>query len=217
MQAAPRSKGNKTMAEWTLGVAVFAAVLFAAIPTPAQARDCSQIEDRSDRVECLTEELKRTNLRLEAHICAHRLTKLALATLGLEMGFTARTTPAQIITKFATDPGGQAQMINKALARASELIGQMIHTLVVVDDENEREVLSTCVETMSDRKRGTVVGGLSSTTTQPIDLDWLDDVMSSLDEPPELPPARVELGVDCTEPFTVSLPDDVLTECETGP
>lgn len=28
------------------------------------------------------------------------------------------------------------------------------------------------------------------------------------------PPTPVELGVDCTEPFTVSLPDDVLTECE---
>lgn len=28
-------------------------------------------------------------------------------------------------------------------------------------------------------------------------------------------PETVELGVDCTEPFTVSLPDDVLTECET--
>ena len=28
------------------------------------------------------------------------------------------------------------------------------------------------------------------------------------------PPEPVELGVDCTKPFTVSLPDDVLTECE---
>ena len=27
-------------------------------------------------------------------------------------------------------------------------------------------------------------------------------------------PTRVFLGVDCAEPFTVSLPDDVLTECE---
>ena len=27
-------------------------------------------------------------------------------------------------------------------------------------------------------------------------------------------PTRIFLGVDCTEPFTVSLPDDVLTECE---
>ena len=26
--------------------------------------------------------------------------------------------------------------------------------------------------------------------------------------------APVKLGVDCTEPVTVSLPDDVLTECE---
>ena len=28
------------------------------------------------------------------------------------------------------------------------------------------------------------------------------------------PPARVFFGVDCSKPFTVSLPDDVLTECE---
>ncbi len=49
------------------------------------------------------------------------------------------------------------------------------------------------------------------TIASPIDLDWLDEVISGLDEPP---PERVELGVDCTEPFTVSLPDDVLTECE---
>ena len=27
-------------------------------------------------------------------------------------------------------------------------------------------------------------------------------------------PTRIFLGVDCTEPFAVSLPDDVLTECE---
>ena len=27
-------------------------------------------------------------------------------------------------------------------------------------------------------------------------------------------PARIVLGVDCTQPLTVSLPDDVLTECE---
>ncbi len=29
------------------------------------------------------------------------------------------------------------------------------------------------------------------------------------------PPTRVILGVDCTKPLTISLPDDVLTECET--
>ena len=46
----------------------------------------------------------------------------------------------------------------------------------------------------------------------PADLDWLDDVMSGLDEGA---PERVELGVDCSEPFVVGLPDDVLTECET--
>ena len=45
----------------------------------------------------------------------------------------------------------------------------------------------------------------------PVDLDWLDGVLSELDEQA---PEPVELGVDCTEPFTVSLPDDVLTECE---
>ena len=28
------------------------------------------------------------------------------------------------------------------------------------------------------------------------------------------PPSRVILGVDCSEPLAVSLPDDVLTECE---
>ena len=33
-------------------------------------------------------------------------------------------------------------------------------------------------------------------------------------EEPRQGPTRVFLGVDCTEPFTVSLPDDVLTECE---
>ena len=30
-------------------------------------------------------------------------------------------------------------------------------------------------------------------------------------------PDRVKLGVDCTEPFTVGFPDDVLTECEATP
>ncbi|MDE0201389.1 MAG: hypothetical protein OXK73_03020 [Rhodospirillaceae bacterium] len=52
------------------------------------------------------------------------------------------------------------------------------------------------------------------TTAAPVaraDLDRLDRVMSGLDE---RAPAPVELGVDCAEPFTVSLPDDVLTECE---
>lgn len=33
------------------------------------------------------------------------------------------------------------------------------------------------------------------------------------DSPPD-PPHRVWLGVDCSELFVVSLPDDVLTECE---
>ena len=27
-------------------------------------------------------------------------------------------------------------------------------------------------------------------------------------------PTRIFLGVDCTKPLTISLPDDVLTECE---
>ena len=49
------------------------------------------------------------------------------------------------------------------------------------------------------------------TDAAPVDLDWLDGVLSGLDEQA---PERVELGVDCTEPFTVSLPDGVLTECE---
>ena len=66
-----------------------------------------------------------------------------------------------------------------------------------------------------------------TTTAQvaPVDLDWLDGVLADLDEPleseappePDQPPQRVTLGVDCSEPLTVSLPDDVLTECETGP
>ena len=30
----------------------------------------------------------------------------------------------------------------------------------------------------------------------------------------QVPPSRVILGVDCSEPVMVSLPDDVLTECE---
>ena len=34
-------------------------------------------------------------------------------------------------------------------------------------------------------------------------------------EAPDDPP-RVVLGVDCSEPLAVSLPDDVLTECEGG-
>lgn len=40
------------------------------------------------------------------------------------------------------------------------------------------------------------------------------------DAPPAEPaaeqaaPAPVYLGVDCSKPLTVSLPDDVLTECE---
>lgn len=63
-----------------------------------------------------------------------------------------------------------------------------------------------------------------TTTAQiaPVDLDWFDGVLAELGEPPEpeappeLPPQRVTLGVDCSEPLTVSLPDDVLTECETG-
>lgn len=36
-------------------------------------------------------------------------------------------------------------------------------------------------------------------------------------EPPIIeapPPTRVFMGVDCTKPFIVGLPDDVLTECE---
>ena len=52
------------------------------------------------------------------------------------------------------------------------------------------------------------------TPTAPLDLDWLDEVMAGLDEPSELQ-QRVVLGVDCSKPLTISLPDDVLTECET--
>ena len=33
-------------------------------------------------------------------------------------------------------------------------------------------------------------------------------------EPVKPEPIRVFLGVDCSKPFTISLPDDVLTECE---
>ena len=37
---------------------------------------------------------------------------------------------------------------------------------------------------------------------------------ASIIEEPRQGPTRVFLGVDCTKPLTVSLPDDVLTECE---
>ena len=33
----------------------------------------------------------------------------------------------------------------------------------------------------------------------------------------QAPPSRVILGVDCSEPLMVSLPDEVLTECEGEP
>ena len=54
----------------------------------------------------------------------------------------------------------------------------------------------------------------------PLDQDWLDGVLVDLDEPtaPEAPlsypPVHVILGADCGKPLTVSLPDNVLTECE---
>ena len=32
----------------------------------------------------------------------------------------------------------------------------------------------------------------------------------------QAPPARVILGVDCSKPLTISLPDDVLIDCEQG-
>ena len=49
----------------------------------------------------------------------------------------------------------------------------------------------------------------------PLEVDTVGDrpaeiVGAAKPEPPE----PVELGVDCTEPFMVGLPDDVLTECE---
>ena len=52
------------------------------------------------------------------------------------------------------------------------------------------------------------------TIIAPIDIEWLDEVMSGLEEQD---PPSVDLGVDCSEPFDVSLPDDVLTECESNP
>ena len=63
----------------------------------------------------------------------------------------------------------------------------------------------------------------AATPAAPLDQDWLDGVLAELDEAPEpeappepeQPPQRVILGVDCSKPLTISLPDDVLIECET--
>ncbi len=65
------------------------------------------------------------------------------------------------------------------------------------------------------------------TTAAPVDLDQFNDWVESLEEgpAPETPPspARVHLGLDCAPgvdangdvvAYAVSLPDDVLTECE---
>ena len=197
-----------------VGVVALAATFILAVPSPAASRDCAQIKDRNERRECLREETDRLIFELQVHVCARRLTENALAPLGLEMGFTAKTTPAQIVTEFSAHPERQEQRLEQALNRAAERFSLMLYNLVVVEDENEREVLSICVETLSDQEKGAVIEerSKSPTTAQPIDLEWLDDVMTRLDE---RSPERVELGVDCTEPFMVGLPDDVLTECET--
>lgn len=199
-----------------------ASPLLMAMPGPAAARDCSQIEEKNERSECLDEEYRRISLELKVHICARELTKNALATLGLEMGFTARTTPAEIVTAFGAHPERQARRLDQAMRKAAEGFNLMIYYLIVAEDEREREVLAICVEKMSDQDIGAVIEERLKppATAQPVNLDWLDGVLAGLDEPPALeaaqepepPPAPVDLGVDCTEPFTVNLPDDVLTE-----
>ena len=203
-----------------------AAPLLMAMPGQAAARDCEKIEDRSERSQCLREEADRLIFELQVHNCARRLTKNALVTIGLEMGFTSRTTPTQIVTEFGADPEGQAQMIERALSKASERFRLMLESLLILDEENERKALTLCVETLSDGKRSAAFKERSKppTTAQPIDVDWLDGVLAELDEPPapeappepepEQPPQRVILGVDCSKPLTISLPDDVLIECE---
>ena len=55
---------------------------------------------------------------------------------------------------------------------------------------------------------------ITATPVAPVHLDWLDEVMANLDEPPEPTLERAELSIFCTEPFAAYVPDDVLTECE---
>ena len=195
-----------------------------AMPGPAAARDCSQIEDRNARRACVLQVPDVFILQLDLTNCARRLTENALITLGSEMGFTAKTTPAEIVTAFSAHPERQAQRLEQALSKAAERFRIMLESLVMLDDDNEREALTACVEMLSYQGRNAVIEERPKppTAAPPVDLDWLDGVLAGLDEPPapeaapepEPPPAPVELGVDCTEPFTVSLPDDVLTECE---
>lgn len=190
----------------------------------ASADVCSHIEDDVERRQCLSEETERIIFELQVHVCARELTKNALATLGLEMGFTATTTAAQIVTAFSAHPERQEQRLEQALNKAARPLAEVLYYFVVMEDENENKALKACVDTLSDGEE-TVTQEREKAQPpehrQPVDLDWLDDVMAELDEPPEteapppqVPPERIELGVDCSKPLTVSLPDDVLTECE---
>ena len=43
----------------------------------------------------------------------------------------------------------------------------------------------------------------------------LEIVGTAKPEPEPPAPVRVYLGIDCNKPVTISLPDNVLTECET--
>lgn len=164
-----------------LAMGAFIALTAASIG-PSSAGVCSHIENDDDRRQCLHEETDRLIFEMSVHVCARELTKHALATLGLEMGFTARTTPAQIVTAFTAHPERQAQRLNRALLKSSEMFGEIIYHLVVAEDEREREILTICAEKMSDQDMGALAEErLKPPPPEPVDLDWLDDVMAGLE------------------------------------
>lgn len=80
---------------------------------------------------------------------------------------------------------------SRRMGRDYCVVVDVLESFLILDDENEREVLTICAETLFDQESGAAIMERLKppTTAKPTDLDWLDNVM-------------------------IGFPDDLLTECE---
>ena len=166
-----------------LGVAALAATLLMAVPGPGRAH-------MSDA--CFAHVLQMFE-RMTEYEGALGDTSQLLRTYGAEsQQALADGTIDSVMSGFSRFMSDQLPSILKRFTDNERMSNRIIDKAITAIDCAVRE-------------------GKPPANAAPDDLEWLDGVLSGLDE---RTPEPVELGADCTEPFVVGLPDEVLTECE---
>lgn len=120
-----------------MGVAALAVTL--ALLTPLDRAEAALCDDPAE-TECI-------NARLEAYICARRLTENSF----IETAGSMQMTPQQLVALSASDPDRLASMLRDHLVEASRGLAAIIEAMLLIENrEEEGALIKDCVEVLGE-------------------------------------------------------------------